>query len=213
MRLRHKPGAKDFLEKHPEFVTLNPTDWKGKWGKRFGNTHPIHLEIGTGKGRFIVEMAKTYPEINFIGIELQTSVVISVLEKQLEEKLPNLQILQLDAANLKEFFEVNEVARIYLNFSDPWPKNRHEKRRLTYRTFLESYSSVMDNSGELILKTDNQNLFEYSLVSFSEFGMTLKEVWLNLHESSFEGNIMTEYEEKFSKKGNRIYRVIATFNN
>lgn len=211
MRLKNRPGAKEKLEAHPEHVVQKPETLKGKWHERFNNENPIHIEVGTGKGRFIIETAKKFPEINFIGIELQTSVLLAVLEKQLEEELPNLQLLQANAADLLNFFEEGEIKRIYLNFSDPWPKNRHEKRRLTYTSFLSTYEKILDTAGELIFKTDNQGLFEYSLVSFSTYGMKLKDVKLDLHQSEVEDNIMTEYEEKFSQKGNRIYRVIAEF--
>lgn len=211
MRLRNKPWADDLLKKHPNFVALEPKKWKGKWQQRFQKEQPIHIEIGTGKGQFIVEMAKKYPEINFIGIELQTSVIVSALEKQIEEELGNLQLLQVNAVDLKEYFEENEVSRIYLTFSDPWPKNRHEKRRLTFKTFLSIYENILHPDGELHFKTDNQGLFEYSITSFSKYGMIIEELYLDLHNSDVEDNIMTEYEERFSKKGNRIYKVVAIF--
>lgn len=213
MRLRNRPGAMEKLTAHPEYVIQQPETLKGKWRGNFNNDNPVHIEIGTGKGQFIIEMAKQNPHVNFVGIELQTSVLLSVLEKQLEEELPNLLLLQADAANLQEYFEEGEVGRIYLNFSDPWPKNRHEKRRLTYKTFLTTYEKVLADDGEIIFKTDNQGLFEYSLVSFSEYGAKLEDVKLDLHHSDVEDNVMTEYEEKFSKKGNRIYRAIIGFEN
>lgn len=211
MRLRNKPWAEDKLNEYPDYVVGEPEKWKGKWQERFEKTQPIHIEIGTGKGRFIIEMAKENPEINFIGIELQTSVIVSALEKQIEEQLPNVQFLQVNAADLKEYFDEGEIHRIYLTFSDPWPKNRHEKRRLTYKTFLSVYESILHQEGELHFKTDNQELFEYSITSFSKYGMVLIDLYLDLHNSDVPGNIMTEYEEKFSKKGNRIYKVVAVF--
>lgn len=211
MRLRNKPWAVDKLKDHPQYVVLDPKNWKGKWSERFNNHHPIHIEIGTGKGQFIIEMAKKHPEINFIGIELQTSVIVSALEKQIEEALPNLQLLQVNASNLKEYFDEGEVACIYLTFSDPWPKNRHEKRRLTFKTFLEIYETILIDNGELHFKTDNQRLFEYSISSFSHYGILINELYLDLHNSVGEENVMTEYEEKFSKKGNRIYKVMGSF--
>lgn len=210
MRLRHKPYAKEKIEDHPQYVVIKDENTKGRWQSRFTQKQPLHVEIGCGKGRFIVEMAKRYPEINFIGIELQTSVIVTALEKQIEEKLPNLQFLQANANELESYFEVNEVDRIYLTFSDPWPKNRHEKRRLTYKDFLEIYKTILKKDGELHFKTDNQGLFEYSLVSFSQFKAVLKEVYLDLHKTDQE-NIMTEFEEKFSKKGNRICKAVLTF--
>lgn len=158
-------------------------------------------------------MAKAHPEINYISIEIQTSVIVSVLELQLEAQLPNLQILHADGRNLNQYFEPGEVSRIYLNFSDPWPKKRHEKRRLTSADFIKQYEEILVADGEIHFKTDNQGLFEYTLYSFSQYGIKLKQVWLDLHHSDFEGNIMTEYEEKFSSKGNRIYRLEAYFDN
>jgi tRNA (guanine-N7-)-methyltransferase len=211
MRLRHKPWAKDKLLNHPELVIQEPEKYKGKWQELFGNSNPIHIEIGTGKGRFINEMAKAHPDINFIGIEAYTSVIVSALDYALELEPTNLKLLNVNAQNLLDYFTEGEVERIYLNFSDPWPKNRHEKRRLTYKSYLEMYEKILMKGGELHFKTDNQGLFEYSLISFSQYGLTLNFVSLDLHNSDFEGNIMTEYEEKFSKKGNRIYRCEVQF--
>jgi tRNA (guanine-N7-)-methyltransferase len=211
MRLRHKPYAQDKLLEYKQYVVEKPEESKGKWTERFEKAQPLHIEIGCGKGRFIIEMAKRYPEINFIGIELQTSVIVSALEKQIEEQLPNLQLLQVNAKDLREYFEAGEVDRIYLTFSDPWPKNRHEKRRLTYKSFLSVYETILNDIGELHFKTDNQKLFEYSLTSFSKYDAVLEKVYLDLHKSDVEDNVMTEYEEKFSKKGNRIYKAVVMF--
>ena len=211
MRLRHKPWAKDKLSAYPQYVIQNPEDWKGKWDQAFSQKGPIHIEIGTGKGRFITEMAKANPSINYIGVELQESVIVSALDRLIEAEVPNLKLMNINAEKLMDYFDKREIARVYLNFSDPWPKTRHEKRRLTYKTFLASYESVLGNQGEIHFKTDNQGLFEYSLRSFSEYGMLLKYVSLDLHNSDYEGNIMTEYEEKFSNRGNRIYRCEVQF--
>ncbi len=212
MRLRNKPGAKETILQHPNYILTDGSDWKGKWQERFLKAQPLHIEVGSGKGQFIVEMAKAHPEINYIGIEMQTNAIISILEKQLEERLPNLQLLLVDGADLTDYFSDGEVDQVYLNFSDPWPKTRHEKRRLTYKTFLRTYETIAKPKAELHFKTDNQKLFEYSLASVTWYGMTLKKVWLDLHASDFEGNIMTEYEEKFSSKGQPIYRLEAIFN-
>ncbi|MFW7948804.1 tRNA (guanosine(46)-N7)-methyltransferase TrmB [Vagococcus fluvialis] len=212
MRLRNKPGAKETILQHPNYILTDGSDWKGKWRERFLKAQPLHIEVGSGKGQFIVEMAKAHPEINYIGIEMQTNAIISILEKQLEEQLPNLQLLLVDGADLTDYFSDGEVDQVYLNFSDPWPKTRHEKRRLTYKTFLRTYETIAKPKAELHFKTDNQKLFEYSLASVTWYGMTLKKVWLDLHASDFEGNIMTEYEEKFSSKGQPIYRLEAIFN-
>ncbi|WML47265.1 tRNA (guanosine(46)-N7)-methyltransferase TrmB [Neobacillus sp. PS3-34] len=206
MRFRNKPWAREKIEQHPEYFILEPEKYKGKWQEAFSVKQPLHIEIGTGKGRFITGMAKANPEINYIGIELAESVIVSVLDHLVETELPNLRLLNVNATDLKDFFDKNDVDRIYLNFSDPWPKVRHEKRRLTYKSFLKNYEDILPDGGEIHFKTDNQGLFEYSLMSFSEYGLLLKYVSLDLHNSEFEGNIMTEYEEKFSSKGNRIYR-------
>ncbi|MFZ4910216.1 tRNA (guanosine(46)-N7)-methyltransferase TrmB [Enterococcus faecium] len=211
MRVRNRPGAAEMLAAHPNFVISDPTLWKGKWNELFENNHPIHIEIGMGKGQFITGMAKAHPEINYIGVEMQVSVVSIALDKLIEQPLPNLKLLHVDGSALTEYFADSEVDQIYLNFSDPWPKKRHEKRRLTYKTFLAVDEQILRPNGEIHFKTDNQGLFEYSLASFSQYGMILKQVWLDLHQSQFEGNIMTEYEEKFSSKGQRIYRVEAQF--
>lgn len=206
MRLRNKPWAKNKLEQYPQYVVSTPEQYRGKWNEAFDQKAPLHIEIGTGKGRFITEMAKANPNINYLGIELQESVVVSALDRLIEVELPNVKLLNINAAKLQEYFAKNDVDRVYLNFSDPWPKTRHEKRRLTYKSFLKDYEEVLVDQGEIHFKTDNQGLFEYSLRSFSEYGLVLRYISLDLHNSDFEGNIMTEYEQKFSERGNRIYR-------
>ncbi|WP_042345247.1 tRNA (guanosine(46)-N7)-methyltransferase TrmB [Bacillus massiliigorillae] len=211
MRLKFKPWAKDKLLAHPQYVVHNPEDYKGRWNELFGNDNPVHIEVGTGKGRFITGMALANPDINYIAIEAYESVIVHALDRLIEANLPNLKLLPVNAVDLREFFEKTDVSRVYLNFSDPWPKNRHEKRRLTYASFLNIYEDILPEGGEIHFKTDNRGLFQYSLVSMSQYGMILKDVNLHLHDSEFEGNIMTEYEEKFSKKGSRIYRVEAQF--
>ncbi|MBR7927534.1 tRNA (guanosine(46)-N7)-methyltransferase TrmB [Aerococcaceae bacterium zg-ZUI334] len=211
MRLRNKPWAQDKLDAHPEYVPQQAESLRGKWQTRFSKVQPIHIEVGSGKGRFITEMAKAHPDVNYISIEIQTSVIVSVLDLQLEAQLPNLQILHADGRNLDQYFAPGEISRVYLNFSDPWPKKRHEKRRLTSPSFLSQYQTILTEDGEIHFKTDNQGLFEYSLYAFSQCGVKLKQVWLDLHQSNFEGNIMTEYEEKFSSRGQRIYRLEAYF--
>ncbi len=211
MRLRHKPWAKEKVESYPQYVIPDPENWKGKWRELFNNDRPIHLEIGTGKGKFITEMAKLHPDINFIGIEAYTSVIVSALDKIIEADLPNVKLINKNAIEIDNFFAPGEITRIYLNFSDPWPKNRHEKRRLTYKSFLEKYQKILIPGGDIHLKTDNRGFFEYSLVSFSQFGLKLNAVSLDLHNSDFEGNVMTEYEEKFAAQGQRIYRCEVQF--
>lgn len=206
MRVRNKPWAREMLEKHTEYIVPSPEENRGKWKTIFSKEQPIHIEVGTGKGRFITEMAKANPHINYIGIEVYESVIVTALERLVEADLPNLKLLNVNAEKLNNIFAKGEVSRLYLNFSDPWPKNRHAKRRLTYKSFLKLYEEILIDNGEIHFKTDNQGLFEYSLMSFSEYGMLLKYVSLDLHNSDFEGNIMTEYEEKFSQKGSRIFR-------
>ena len=211
MRLRNKPWAKDALAAHPEMVIQDPAEWKGRWHERFGNNNPIHIEIGSGKGQFVSGMARQNQNINYIGIEIQESVLVVALEKALAADVPNLQLLHVNGGQVTDYFEDGEVDQIYLNFSDPWPKKRHAKRRLTHESFLVGYEKVLPPFGELHFKTDNRGLFEYSLASFSQFGLVLKQVWLDLHQVEFLGNVMTEYEEKFSAKGHPIYRVEVIF--
>lgn len=211
MRMRKRKGAEDLLANHPQYVITNPEEAKGHWHEVFGNDHPIHIEVGSGKGRFITGMAAQNPHINYIGIDIQLSVLSYALDKVLEADLPNVKLLLVDGSSLTNYFADGEVDLMYLNFSDPWPKKRHEKRRLTYKGFLDTYKQILPENGEIHFKTDNRGLFEYSLASFSQYGMLLKQVWLDLHASDYEGNVMTEYEEKFSNKGQVIYRVEAQF--
>ncbi|OIJ09269.1 tRNA (guanosine(46)-N7)-methyltransferase TrmB [Anaerobacillus arseniciselenatis] len=211
MRLRNKPGASEELLSHPNIVIQQPKACKGKWHEIFGNDNPIHIEVGTGKGQFLTGMSQLHPNINYIGIEKYDSVIITALERIQEAGMENFKLLNEDVVHLTEYFSEDEVERVYINFTDPWPKNRHEKRRLTHEGFLKMYEQVLPKNGEIHFKTDNQGLFEYSLHSFSKYGMILNNVSLDLHNSDFEGNVMTEYEEKFSSKGMRIYRCEAQF--
>ena len=211
MRVRNRKGATELLEAHPQYVILNPADAKGRWQEIFGNDHPIHVEVGSGKGAFVSGMAKANPEINYIGIDIQKSVLSYALDKVLATDVPNIKLLWVDGSDLTDYFEEDEIDRLYLNFSDPWPKKRHEKRRLTYQSFLATYQQILPENGEIHFKTDNRGLFEYSLVSFLQYGMKLKGVWLDLHASDFEDNVLTEYEQKFANKGQVIYRVEAAF--
>ena len=212
MRLRNKPWAAEYIEAHPDVIIPNPEDYKGKWHEVFGNDNPIHIEVGTGKGQFVLGMAKQNPDINYIGIELFDSVIVCALEKVVEaEKPANLRLLKVNGAKLQEYFAKGDVSRVYLNFSDPWPKKRHAKRRLTHEGFLKLYESILIDNGEIHFKTDNRGLFEYSLVSMNQYGMRLNYVSLDLHAEMPEDNIMTEYEEKFSAKGQPIYRLESQF--
>lgn len=211
MRVRKRKGAEEHLANHPQYVILKPEAAKGKWHELFGNDNPIHIEVGSGKGAFITGMAQQNPDINYIGIDIQLSVLSYALDKVLASGAENVKLLRVDGSSLTNYFEDGEVDMMYLNFSDPWPKSRHEKRRLTYKTFLDTYKQILPENGEIHFKTDNRGLFEYSLASFSQYGMVLNKVWLDLHASDYEGNVMTEYERKFSEKGQVIYRVEAQF--
>lgn len=212
MRVRNKPWAEPLIEAHPEMMITEPAKLKGNWQKRFKKIQPIRIEIGMGKGHFIIEMALKYPGINFIGIEIQRSVAAIALKKALPKTLPNLQLVLADGADLNEYFDNGEIDRVYLNFSDPWPKTRHEKRRLTYKTFLQVYRTILVEHGVIELKTDNQRLFEYSLLSMNNFGIIFDGVYLDLHHSDEAlENVETEYEHKFSEKGQRIYKLKGHF--
>lgn len=212
LRLRHKPWAEEFITENAHIVVPNPEEQKGKWAALFGNDNPLHIEVGTGKGQFITGMALQNPDINYIGIELFPSVIVCAVEKVLAAETPkNLRLLKVDGAELENYFEKGEIDRVYLNFSDPWPKKRHAKRRLTHAAFLSIYERLLPDNGEIHFKTDNRGLFEFSLVSMNEYGMKLKYVSLDLHAEMPENNIMTEYEEKFSAKGQPIYRLESQF--
>ncbi|MCH7322448.1 tRNA (guanosine(46)-N7)-methyltransferase TrmB [Solibacillus sp. MA9] len=212
MRLKHKPWAAEYIAQHPNVILPNPEDYKGKWHEVFGNNNPVHIEVGTGKGQFVLGMAQQNPDINYIGIELFDSVIVCALEKiEAANKPSNLRLLKVNGEDLEKFFTKNDVDRVYLNFSDPWPKVRHAKRRLTHENFLKLYENVLVDNGEIHFKTDNRGLFEYSLVSMNAYGMSLNYVSLDLHVNMPEDNVMTEYEEKFSKKGQPIYRLECQF--
>ena len=215
MRLRNIPGAKDAITESP-YVVQNPAECKGKWAQVFTQEQPIHIEVGMGKGRFLMDMAKLHPEINYIGIEMYDSVLLRALQKREKieeegEKLDNLKFMCVDARLLPEIFEKGEIQRIYLNFSDPWPKDRHAKRRLTSKEFLARYDQILVSDGQVEFKTDNRPLFDFSVESVKEAGWQLKAVTYDLHhdEELVQGNVMTEYEERFSAKGNPIHKLIA----
>lgn len=210
MRMRYKPWAEDYLKSHPELVDMDGSharhisDW-------FDKDQEIYIEIGSGMGQFITTLAGQNPDINFISLEREKSVVVNIVDKVKELGLTNIKLICNDALELNEYFKDGEIDRIYLNFSDPWPKKRHTKRRLTYHTFLSLYKQVLKEDGELHFKTDNRGLFAYSLESMSQFGMYFTKLNLNLHQEDDEDNIETEYERKFSDKGSRIYRMEAKF--
>lgn len=206
MRLRNVKNKQEIMNNSP-YLIINPKNYIGKWINVFENSNPIHLEIGTGKGNFIIQMALNHPEINFIGIEKYDSVIARCLEK-IPDNLPNLKIIRMNALEVDEIFN-SEISVIYLNFSDPWPKKRWYKRRLTSSIFLEKYDSLFKDTKCIIQKTDNQSLFEYSICSLSQYGYTIVEISLDLHHSEIDENYMTEYEEKYAKKGNPIYYLVA----
>ena len=210
MRLRKIKNAYEKLLSGDRYFVSDSKSMKGKWHTLFNNSNPIHIEIGCGKGQFMMELAKRNPNINYIAIEKFDSVLLRALEKALEVDLPNLKLALIDAAMISEYFENEEVERIYLNFSDPWPKNAHAKRRLTSPSFLEQYKNILSSDGELHQKTDNRGLFEYSLESFNSCGWSLKHISLDLHKDyeKYPDNITTEFEDKWSKLG-PIYRLEA----
>ena len=213
MRVKHKKWAEPLIEAHPEKITTDPAQFKGKWQSRFAKEQPIWLEVGMGKGQFAIGMAKAHPEVNFIGLDVVSTVAGIALKKSLEdEELPNLQFICANGAGLDEFFADGEIDRLFLNFSDPWPQSRHAKRRLTYKTFLANYEKVLVPKGTIELKTDNMGFFEFSLVSMNNYGMQYDGVWLDLHHSDEnENNVETEYEQKFAAKGQPIYKLKAHF--
>lgn len=208
MRLRHVKNAFEDLANDTKYFVLNPKDYHGKWALEvFKNNNPIHIEIGCGKGQFMMGLAKHFPDINFIAIEKYDSVLVRCLEKVSQDDIPNLKLVLLDALMLKEVFDKGEVEEIYLNFSDPWPKTRHAKRRLTSYIYLDIYRNILASDGAIIQKTDNRSLFESSLESLSQNDWYLTNISLDLHKTELF-NITTEYEDKWSPKG-PIYRLEA----
>ncbi|ENI5456989.1 tRNA (guanosine(46)-N7)-methyltransferase TrmB [Staphylococcus pseudintermedius] len=210
MRMRNKPWAESYLTEHNDIVDLEAVHAHqvSEW---FERQQPIHIEVGSGMGKFITTLAQQNPHINYVAIERDKNVMIRVLDKVREHNLTNIKLLCNDAVILTDYFRQGEVDRIYLNFSDPWPKKRHAKRRLTYRSFLALYQQILREDGKLHFKTDNRGLFAYSLESMSQFGMYFTKINLNLHQEDEGDNIPTEYEHKFAEKGSRIYRMEAKF--
>lgn len=210
MRLRNIPGADEAIADSPHCIQ-EPMAEKGRWHLIFGNENPIHIEIGMGKGQFIMKLAKEHPDINYIGIERYSSVLLRALQKMEIEPLPNIRFLCMDASIITEVFDKEEVAKIYLNFSDPWPKERQAKRRLTSRQFFERYDKILARNGVVEFKTDNDDLFAFSMEEVAEAGWTLDAHTFDLHHDPVlnEGNVMTEYEEKFSSLGHPIHKLIA----
>ena len=210
MRLRNIPGADEAIL-NSEYCIKEPESKKGNWQSVFSSTQPLHIEIGMGKGKFITTLAQQNPEINYIGIEKYSSVLIRAVEKCEELDVPNLRFIRMEAEYICDVFEEGEIDRIYLNFSDPWPKDRHAKRRLTSKQFFDRYNVVLKKDGIVEFKTDNDLLFQFSLEQVPEAGWKLAEQTWDLHndERLVEGNVMTEYESKFSAMGNPIHKLIA----
>lgn len=210
MRLRNVPGSREAIADN-DMAINEPTELKGKWKEEFGNDNPIRIEIGMGKGKFITTLAMENPDINYIGIEKYSSVLIRAIERCEEIEVPNLRFIRMEAEYICDVFEKGEVDRIYLNFSDPWPKDRHAKRRLTSKQFFERYDVILKKDGIVEFKTDNDLLFQFSLEQVPEAGWELIEQTWDLHndERLMQGNVMTEYESKFSQMGNPIHKLIT----
>lgn len=209
VRLRNVTGSREMIAES-RFVVHEPSAQRGKWNVVFGNDHPIHIEIGMGKGRFMMDLASLNPDINYIGIEKYSTVLLRAVQKMEARELSNLRLIRMDAEEICEVFDKGEVGRIYLNFSDPWPKDRHAKRRLPSRQFLARYHEILAADGRIEFKTDNADLFDFALEEIVPAGWKIEAVTRDLHhdENMLAGNIMTEYEEKFSSIGNPIYKYI-----
>ena len=211
MRLRNISGAREVIAAS-DCVIHEPWDRKGNWRKIFGNDNPIRIEIGMGKGRFIMDLARMNPDINYVGIEKYSSVLLRGIQKLEADPLANLYFIRMEAEEITEVFEREEVDRIYLNFSDPWPKDRHAKRRLPSREFLHRYDEILKKDGVIEFKTDNEDLFRFALKELEPAGWRLNQVTEDLHHDAemMQGNVMTEYEERFSSMGNQIYKYIIS---
>ncbi len=209
MRLRNITGSREMIAES-RFVVHEPQEYKGRWRELFSNDHPLRIEIGMGKGRFIMDLARMHPEINYVGIEKYSSVLLRGIQKMETDPLPNLYFIRMEAEEIADVFGREEVERIYLNFSDPWPKDRHAKRRLPSREFLKRYDEILVRDGVIEFKTDNQDLFRFALEEIAPAGWRLLQMTEDLHhdEKMLAGNVMTEYEEKFSALGNPIYKYV-----
>lgn len=209
MRLRNITGSREMIGES-RFVVHDPEEKRGRWQEVFGNDHPVRVEIGMGKGKFLYTLAKENPDVNYVGIEKYSSVLLRAIQKMEEEELPNLLFIRMDAEDIVKVFAEGEVDRIYLNFSDPWPKDRHAKRRLPSRQFLARYDQILKPGGELEFKTDNRELFDFAVEEIREAGWQTKALTYDLHADAdmMVGNIMTEYEERFSAMGNPICKYI-----
>ncbi|WP_438444610.1 tRNA (guanosine(46)-N7)-methyltransferase TrmB [Gorillibacterium sp. sgz5001074] len=215
MRLRGRKGIQESLERQPDLVVLDPKVRKGEWAANFGNGNPIHAELGMGKGRFISELSVRNPDVNYIGVDMFDELIRRGAEKarlahgDLPEGagIPNLRLARFNIEYIEEMFATGEIERIYLNFSDPWPKNRHARRRLTHMNFLRKYKEILNSRGEIHFKTDSRSLFEFSLNSFADEGLRMRDISLHLHQDGLrEDMVQTEYELKFYEQGMPIYR-------
>ncbi len=211
MRLRNISGSREVIA-GSKYVVHEPQEYKGKWKEIFGNDRPIRIEIGMGKGRFIMDLARMNPGINYVGIEKYSSVLLRGIQKMETDPLPNLYFIRMEAEEIADVFGKEEVERIYLNFSDPWPKDRHAKRRLPSREFLHRYDEILSKEGVIEFKTDNHDLFRFALGELDPAGWHLEQMTEDLHhnEEMMAGNIMTEYEERFSAMGNPIYKYVIS---
>lgn len=211
MRLRNVTGSREVIAAS-DYVIHEPQQQKGKWHEIFANDHPIRIEIGMGKGRFIMDLARMNPDINYIGIEKYSSVLIRGIQKMETDPLPNLYFIRMDAEEITSVFEKGEVERIYLNFSDPWPKDRHAKRRLPSREFLHRYDEILIPDGVIEFKTDNHDLFQFALEELEPAGWHLEQMTEDLHHNAemMKENVMTEYEERFSSMGNPIFKYVIS---
>lgn len=205
MRLKNIKGASEKILKGKYFIN-NPSEYKGKWNKLFNNNNPIYIEIGMGKGKFIIKNAIENPNINYIGIEMYDSVILRAVEKTNDLELNNLYLIRMDARLINDIFN-KEIDLIYLNFSDPWPKERHAKRRLTSPEFLKKYDLIFKNNNHIVMKTDNKDLFSYSIKTLNNHGYYINNITFDLEKEKDSLNIMTEYEEKFTKLNNPIYKI------
>lgn len=212
MRLRRKPWIDEAIKEYDSFVHLNHAEeHRGYWRDLFDNPDaPLWVELGTGKGNFISQMAVLHPEISFIGIEIQVGVLYYAAKKCAEGDVSNVQLVQFDVAQIETLFEPGEVDRFFINFCDPWPKARHAKRRLTYRLFLDRYAKLLKKDGQIWFKSDNAGLFDFTLEEFRERQWPLSDVTYDLHHSDILNEAMTEYEAKFSAKGQPIFHCVAT---
>ncbi len=217
MRLRGRKGIRENLEAQPELVVLDAAPLKGKWREHFGNDNPIYVELGMGKGKFISEQSGRNPAINFIGVDMYDELIRRASEKARAvweakgvESPPNLALLRANIEGIESMFAPGEVERIYLNFSDPWPKSKHARRRLTHHRFLAKYTEILNERGEIHFKTDSRSLFEFSLNSFADMEIVLRNISLDLHKDGLRDDlVLTEYESKFVEKGMPIHRLEA----